>query len=88
MKTVTVQAEVSSDRELRVVLPDDVAPGRHTFHIAIEDADLEPASARGGSTLGTLLESEFFGMWADRDDIDDSARFAADLRSRVERRQA
>ncbi len=36
-----------------------------------------------GSTAADLLNSEIFGMWADRTDIDDSAEFARNLRDRA-----
>jgi len=36
-----------------------------------------PSSAPAGTgTLGAFVSSEFFGMWADRIDIEDSAQFA------------
>jgi len=34
-------------------------------------------------TLGDLLESPLVGMWADREDITDSAEFARQLRERA-----
>ncbi len=37
-------------------------------------------------TLGDLLESPLVGMWADREDIVDSAEFARELRKRASRR--
>ncbi|MCI0398123.1 MAG: hypothetical protein L0332_27785 [Chloroflexi bacterium] len=33
-----------------------------------------------------LLQSELVGLWADRDDMDDSLTFARQLRQRAERR--
>lgn len=80
MRTVTVQADVWPDGELRVVLPGDVTPGPHTFHIVINDAAGARPAAPAKHTLGDLLDSEFFGMWAGRTDIDDSAEYAQDLR--------
>jgi hypothetical protein len=38
-------------------------------------------------TLGDLLESPLVGMWADREDIADSAEFARQLRERASRRE-
>lgn len=38
-------------------------------------------------TLGDLLESPLVGMWADRDDIVDSAEFARKLREHTSRRE-
>jgi hypothetical protein len=37
-------------------------------------------------TMGDLLESPLIGMWADRDDIVDSAEFARQLRERAAKR--
>ena len=41
---------------------------------------------RKRSTAKDLLNSEIFGMWADRSDIKDSAEFVRDLRERAWRR--
>ncbi|HLK16074.1 MAG TPA: hypothetical protein VKT78_14805 [Fimbriimonadaceae bacterium] len=41
---------------------------------------------RRGSTATDLLNSEIFGMWADRTDIKDSAAFVRELRERAWRR--
>ena len=35
------------------------------------------------NTLGDLLESEFFGMWRERDDLPDSPEFARTLRAKA-----
>ncbi len=87
MKTVTVQADIPPSRELRVVLPDDVPVGPRQIVIVLEGLD-DPEPPPGQiRTLGDLLDSEFFGLWADRDDITDSATFARELRERVARRQ-
>jgi hypothetical protein len=44
-------------------------------------ADIPANPASNASTLGELANSEFFGMWRDRADIEDSFEFARDLRS-------
>jgi hypothetical protein len=38
-------------------------------------------------TLGDLLESPLVGMWADREDIEDGAEFARQLRDRASKRE-
>jgi hypothetical protein len=38
-------------------------------------------------TLGDLLDSPLVGMWADREDIVDSAEYARQLREKAQRRQ-
>ena len=47
----------------------------------------DQAAAPGTSTLKDLLDSPLVGMWADRDDITDSADFARQLRERAQRRE-
>lgn len=42
---------------------------------------------RGEMTARDLLESGLVGMWADRDDIEDSLAFARRLRREAERRR-
>ncbi len=75
MKTVRLRARVPANRELTVHLPDDVPEGAADITVTVEPAD-EP----GLRTLGDLLDSEFFGMWRDREDITDSVAFARRLR--------
>lgn len=79
MKTVTVQADISPGHELRVVLPDDMPTGRHTIVLVIDEQEHDAPAEPRLRTLGDLLDSEFFGMWADRDDIGDNATFARGL---------
>lgn len=38
-------------------------------------------------TLGDLLDSPLVGMWADREDITDSAEYARRLREQAQRRE-
>lgn len=88
MKTVTLQADISPSRELRVMLPDGVPTGRHTIVLVIDEHAAPAPACPERRTLGDFLDSEFFGMWADRDDIGDSATFARELRERASRRSA
>lgn len=88
MKTVTVQADISAAHELRVVLPTDVPTGRRTIVLVSDEQESPAPSGPSPRTLGDFLDSEFFGMWADRDDTGDSAVFARELREEVSRRQA
>ena len=39
-------------------------------------------------TMGDLLDSPLIGMWADREDITDSAEFARQLRDRASKRES
>jgi hypothetical protein len=53
-----------------------------------ERASREPAeSGSKPLTARTLLQSEVVGLWADREDIDDSLDFARRLRQEAERRR-
>ena len=40
-----------------------------------------------GSAKRTFAQHPAFGIWADREDIQDTVKFARDLRRKVERRQ-
>ncbi|MBN1121805.1 MAG: hypothetical protein JXJ17_12055 [Anaerolineae bacterium] len=58
--------------------------GAQVYIVVVEEP---AASARpAGITGAELAESEIVGMWADREDITDSAAFAEELRRKAERR--
>jgi len=83
VRTVNLNTEIPADRKLHISLPPDVPPGPAEIVLVVSSsADSAP------STLGELLDSEFFGMWRDRADITDSFEFARDLRSRGWKRSA
>jgi hypothetical protein len=75
IKTVNLNAEIPPSRKIHVILPDDVPVG--PAEIVLVVSSRSPAD---NSTLADLAKSEFFGMWADRADICDSADFASHLR--------
>ncbi len=75
-KTITLTADVPPDREVRIQLPAEVPTGPADITVVVT-----PHGSNGGSTLGDLLHSEFFGMWRERDDISDSVEFAEHLRA-------
>ncbi len=75
VKTITLSTNVPPNREVHLVLPDDVPLG--PAEIVVVVASKASAALH---TLGDLMGSEFFGMWRDRSDIDDSADFARRLR--------
>ncbi len=52
----------------------------------IAKPEVPPSDGTKEHTLGELLESEFFGMWKDREDISDSATYARHLREIAWRR--
>lgn len=76
MKTLNINADIPANRELRIALPDDVPAGPAEIVLIVS-----PRTRHADSTLGALSESEFFGIWKDRQDITDSVQFAEDLRS-------
>ena len=83
VKTVNLSAEIPPSRELRVTLPGDVPVGPAEIVLVVSSP-----TETGASTLGELAESEFFGMWAERQDTCDSAEFAKQLRREGWKRSA
>jgi len=76
VKTVTLTTNIPASRELRITLPSDVPAGSASIVIMVS-----PSGSMTSTTFGDLLSSEFFGMWRDRADIEDSLKFARKLRS-------
>jgi hypothetical protein len=83
VKTVTFNTEIPADRQLRITLPADVPAGSAAVVVTV--CSPGPSTA---STFGDLLNSEFFGMWRDRADIEDTLQFAQKLRSEGWKRPA
>lgn len=83
VRTVTLNTEISAERELRIKLPDDVPLGAAEIVVVIASPD---ATSEHDGTLGAMVESPLFGLWRDRDDIGDSAEYARALRTQVEQR--
>ena len=83
VKTVNLNAEIPPNRELRITLPGDVPTGPAEIVVVVSSP---PRSSV--STLGDLANSEFFGMWRDRSNIEDSFHFARRLRSESWKRSA
>jgi hypothetical protein len=83
VKTVNLNAEIPPSREIRITLPGDVPVGPAEIVLVVSSP-----TPVGGSTFGDLAISEFFGMWADRADIRDSAEFARQLRADAWKRPA
>jgi hypothetical protein len=76
VKTISLTANIAPDRYISVALPPDVPLGPADIVVIVA-----PRAMDEEHTLGDLLASEFFGMWQDRDDIDDSVAFARRLRA-------
>ena len=77
VRTLNVKADVPASRELdlHITLPSDVPLGPAEIALVVSSS-----ATPNLSTLGDLLNSEFFGMWRDRTDIPDSIDFARELR--------
>jgi hypothetical protein len=83
MHLVKLKATVTPERVLTLRVPDDVPAG--SMEVIVVFAPTESPS-EPHSTLGALRESEFFGMWRDREDLPDSPALARTLRERTWKR--
>jgi len=63
----------------------DLPVGKRIQVVILEEDD-EPEEVKG-ITGAEILASGLVGMWADRDDIQDSTEFAENLRRKWERRE-
>ena len=81
--TLMVTTEIPSNREVRFTLPDDIPEGPAEITLIVK-SKTECTS----STLGDLAASEFFGMWRDRADKEDSVEIAQRLRAEAWKRTA
>ena len=77
-RTVNVSANIPTNRELHIALPQDfpVGPAEIVLRVTTPLAAAAPTP-----TLGDLAASEFFGVWSGRKDITDSVEFARELRA-------
>lgn len=82
--SITLQQVLDLARKLtpldKIRLIEGVAPDLETF---LSETDGTPSS---GGTLGDLVDSPLCGLWGDRTDIEDSTKFARQLRAQAERR--
>ena len=83
VRTLNLTADIPANRELHITLPADFPQGLADIVLVVS-----PSKEQKASTLGDLLNSEFFGMWRDRTDIGDSVDFARDLRCEGWKRSA
>jgi hypothetical protein len=79
-RTVQLTTEIPASREIVLRVPGDFPTGWARVL-------LETLSRNRARTLGELAKSEYFGIWKDRSDIEDSRSFARDLRRRAWSRQ-
>jgi hypothetical protein len=80
MKTIACKVVIPSDRQLHLVVPEDVPPGPAEVVLVIVP-DIQP---KKGLTAGDLLRSPLCGIWKDRTDIGDSLEYARKLRTEAE----
>jgi hypothetical protein len=82
MKTIACKVVIPSDRQLHLVVSEDIPPGPAEVVLVIAP-DNQP---KRGLTAGDLLRSPLYGIWKDRTDIGDSLEYARKLRTEAERR--
>ena len=73
--------DIPESRKLEITLPGEVPVGEADLVMTVT-----PRNNGKRSTAKDLLSSEILGMWADRDDIEDSAALARELRERAWKR--
>jgi len=81
MDAMVLNGEITSRRELVVQIPSSIAPGAVQV-ILLRTSAQKFARRRARRKIAHPA----FGLWAKRDDITDSASFAAELRQRLESR--
>lgn len=62
---VTAHAEILPDHTMVLKMPEDIPPGPVTVTLTVEPE----GESNKINTLGDFLNSEFFGMFSDRDDL-------------------
>jgi len=80
MYAAKLNGQITRDRRLVVAVPREIAPG------AVQVILLRLSSKPIGRRARRVRAHPAFGVWAKRQDITDSAQFAADLRTRLETR--
>ncbi|MDX1995398.1 MAG: hypothetical protein SF029_23645 [bacterium] len=78
MVSITLPAEITEDGQLKIQMPPHLRPGK--VEVEIRSVEFE------GVSLGEILDAGIIGLWADRDDIQDSIKLAEELRRRASRR--
>jgi hypothetical protein len=81
IRAINLKADIPENRELHLTLPADVPAGPAELLLVV-------SSPTKTGTMGEFLQSEFFGMWSTRNDIEDSEQFARLLRAEGWKRPA
>jgi len=84
VKTLSLKSEVQANRILEIRIPEDVPLGPAEVVVVIFHE--KPGVVRKPLTAGDLLRSPLFGLWKDREDIEDNIEFARRLRMEAEHR--
>lgn len=79
--TVRLDVNVPDDRRVALTLPSEIPTGEAEFVLVVV-----PKEDRRRSTGRDLLNSEVFGMWHDRTDIEDSTEYAREQREKAWKR--
>lgn len=82
--TIIIRTDIGPDRRLHIRVPEDVPVGPAEIILTITPERNRRAEPRG--TAADLARSPLFGIWSDRDDIEDSLVYARQLRAQAERR--
>jgi hypothetical protein len=82
---VTAYQGTIQNGQIRLDDTPELPEGAQVILVVVKGA--QQAGEGAPLTLGDLLETPLVGMWADREDIVDSAEFARQLRERLARRE-
>lgn len=82
MLATKLKGQITPNRKLIVEIPRDMAPGAVEV-ILLHDAPVKAAKTAAKASRRKAAHLAF-GLWAKRAEISDSARYAAELRQRIE----
>ncbi|NOX63247.1 MAG: hypothetical protein GXP42_15075 [Chloroflexi bacterium] len=83
LTTLKFNVKIPPQRDIHIRVPEDVPTGPAEVFVVITTTESKETE-RAAGTGQDLLESPLFGIWADRDDIEDSIAYARQLRSSAE----
>lgn len=84
MIAAKLKGKVTADHRLQLTVPSSIPPGEVEI-IVLRSEPQKKAESRARKLSSHVHPAA--GVWADRDDIGDSAEFAAALRRRLETRR-
>ena len=82
--TIIIKTDIGPDRTLHLRIPEEVPVGPAEVVVTIIPEQPRPAVSTG--TAADLARPPLFGMWAHREDIEDSLAYARQLRAQAKRR--